>query len=195
MEVSEELERSLVDLKVVLERLASGHSLEPLLRIVTATIADVVNAPFETSSDLQGFFSKANHWLDRALDDPAYTVSRSGTRTAEQLYDSAHALLTAEAEDAPWAQHIRLLFDQCNRFISALESDPSTQRLIRSIDELMEDVQILTRKTLTSAGKWRDELIRDLLGWLVPRVLKSMHSLPMPRVEFQNPTLDVALFC
>jgi hypothetical protein len=46
-----------------------------------------------------------------------------------------------------------------------------------------------------SASKkiWREELWKDAIGWLVPKVLRTLHAIPMPRVEFKNNMLDVAI--
>jgi hypothetical protein len=185
-----------VDFKILLERLASGRSLDPLLSTFKAAIADVLDAPNETSSEVKRYFADLGRWFERALAEPQFVASRLGTRTLEELYDAGRLLLASEA-NAQWAQDVRLLVAEAQSFMEALKSDTATQRLAKSVQDVSSALRALVQDTVTSGAsaqrRWRNELFKDALGWLVPRALKSVRTLPMPRVEFQNSMLDIAV--
>ncbi|KAJ6571811.1 hypothetical protein B0H19DRAFT_1131376 [Mycena capillaripes] len=196
LDVSTPLYEAVVDFKILLERLASGRSLDPLLGMFKVTIADILDAPNATGSEVKRYFADLGRWLERALAEPQFAASRLGTRTLEELYDAWRLLLASEA-NAQWARDLRLLVGEAQSFVHALESDSATQRLVKSIQSVLVALRGLAQDAVsagtTSKRKWRDELLKDALGWLVPRVLKSLHTLPMPRVEFQNSMFDIAV--
>ncbi|KAJ7131712.1 hypothetical protein C8R43DRAFT_1239737 [Mycena crocata] len=187
---------TVMDFKTLLERLASGRSLDPLLRMFRAAVADAVDAPNETGAALKRYFADLGRWLERALAEPQFAASRLGARTAGELYDAGRLLLASEA-NAQWAHDVRLLVSEAESFAHALESDATTQNFVRSLQGVASALRELMQDAVTSGAsaqrKWREELLRDVLGWFVPRVLKSLRALPMPRVEFQNSTVDVAV--
>ncbi|KAF8189924.1 hypothetical protein K438DRAFT_1676518 [Mycena galopus ATCC 62051] len=196
VDVSAPLYDAAVDFKILLERFASGRSLDPLLRMFKTAIVDVLDAPNETGTEVKRYLGDLGRWFERALAEPQFATSRLGTRTLEQLYDAGRFLLASES-NSQWAQDLRLLMTEAQSFIHGLESDLATQRLIKAIQSMLAAVRGLAQDALSlgtsTQKKWRDELLKDVLGWFVPRVLKSLHQLPMPRVEFQNSTIDVAV--
>ncbi|KAJ7275091.1 hypothetical protein C8J57DRAFT_1714793 [Mycena rebaudengoi] len=196
VDVSPPLYEAVADFKVILERLASGHSLDPLLRTFKFAVTDILDAPSETGTELKAYFADVSHWAERALAEPKFAASRLGTQTAGELYDAGRLLLASES-NSQWAHDIRLLVDQTQAFFHALESDAATQKFIRALHRVTSELRGLAQEAVFSGvnaqHKWREELLKDALGWLVPKVLKSVRSLPMPRVEFQNSSLDVAV--
>ncbi|KAJ7136079.1 hypothetical protein C8R44DRAFT_392980 [Mycena epipterygia] len=192
VKVSPPFYEAVVDFKILLERLASGHSLDPLLSTFKAAVADVLDAPNETASEVKRYFTDLGRWVERALTEPEFATSRLGTRTADELYNAGRLLLASEA-NAQWTQDMRLLVAEAQSFVQALESDSATQKLVASFHSVLSALRGLVSSGASAQHKWREELLKDALGWLIPRALKSVRALPMPRVEFQNSTLDVAL--
>ena len=60
----------------------------------------------------------------------------------------------------------------------------------RAIDKLSADSVTLFQEKPDQVGR---ELRRDLLFWILPRFLRIIRSLPMPRVEFIDDAVEVAL--
>ncbi|KAJ6631180.1 hypothetical protein B0H10DRAFT_711550 [Mycena sp. CBHHK59/15] len=191
VDVSPPFYEAVVDFKAILERLA-GRSLNPLLRTFKTAVVDVLDAPSETGTELNRYFTDLGRWFDRALADPQFAASRLGARTAGELYDVGRLFLASEA-NFQWARHFRLLVDQAQSFVRALESDAATQQFIQALHTVSSALRGLAQDTVGAQRKWRQELLKDALGWFIPRVLKSVRALPMPRVEFQNSALDVAV--
>ncbi|KAJ7696133.1 hypothetical protein B0H14DRAFT_3041168 [Mycena olivaceomarginata] len=140
VDVSTPLYEAIVDLKVLLERFASGRSLDPLLDSFKTAIADTSARCLNVHSPIRSFPHRG--WVRATL---------------EELYDAGKLLLASEA-NAQWAQDVRLLVAEAQRFVHALESDVATQRFIRSLQSVLSALR------------------RDALGWFVPRILKSLHQ-------------------
>ncbi|KAJ7054345.1 hypothetical protein C8F01DRAFT_1063710 [Mycena amicta] len=187
-DMSTPLYNAILDFKIILERLASNHSLDPLLHALALSITDVLDAPDNARSEIRQYFSNVESWFNRALDEPHFSTSALGTRIAEELYDAGRVLLASEA-NTQWAKDIRKLVVEAQSFMHALESDTTTQRFIHSLHGVSTALSAL----VSSARARRDTLLRDGLTWFLPRILRSIHALPMPRIEFQNNTLDLAL--
>lgn len=85
--------------------------------------------------------------------------------------------------------------DQTGDFVDSLVGDPVTQRFVHALDTLSSDVLRFGQDALLSGFSWKDELIKDAFGWFIPRILKTLRTIPipMPRVEFQNGIVDVAV--
>ena len=49
------------------------------------------------------------------------------------------------------------------------------------------------RHDALAPGKWREEVWRDLVEWVVPKILKALSSVSIPRVEYMDPNVDLAL--
>ena len=181
----ESLSIVLADLKVLLERVASGHSIDPLLQTFRACVQDFVGSLAD--SGLTNYFADLKKWVDQSLNDPNYSASRAGHQIIDELYDRGRILFS---EDTKFGQNLRLLFRLAGDFLHGIFQDRATNRVVHAVDKLSADSIILFQEQPYQAGR---ELRRDLFFWLVPRFLRIIRSLPMPRVELINDALEIAL--
>ena len=181
----ESLSIVLADLKVLLERAASDHSIDPLLQKLHACVQDFVASLAD--SGLTKYFADLKEWVDRSLDDPKYSASRTGRQMIDELYDRGRTLFS---EDTKFGQSLRSLFRLAEDFLHEISQDRSTNRVVRAIDKLSTDSVILFQEQPHQAGR---ELRRDLFFWLLPRFLRVIRSLPMPRVELISDAAEIAL--
>ncbi|TFY58408.1 hypothetical protein EVJ58_g6438 [Rhodofomes roseus] len=199
---------ALDDLKVLLERTASGHSLDLVLHCLSLVATDVAHLPADVIHDDGGrrelgqYFGRLSAWLDNALSDSQYAFSSEGQQDASRLYASGRELIQRASEShAEWLDHTRSLMETLDAFVSAIQSDRTTQRLMQSFDALSADFSRLISVTAIEGPAqvretrrtWRQQLQRDVLVWLVPRVLRVVKAIPMPRVEYTSPSLDAAV--
>ncbi|RDB27511.1 Uncharacterized protein C32A11.02c [Hypsizygus marmoreus] len=219
----DEVSQALQDLKILLERLAGGHSLDALLVSLSATANSLAEnaSPDSVSSqdvDLRQYLTSLDHFLDLALaptppTQPLYATSRAGTRALENLYDGGHILFVSSSAstsfstsprtpNTTWALHLRELLDSCDTYTSALSHDHSTMRLVRSLSKFHDDVAELIAMSFgfrapnkLRIGAWKQEFIQDVFGWVLPRLMKLVGhiSVPMPRVEYQSGSVEAAL--
>lgn len=189
--------RALLDLKILLERCASGTSLDPFLAALKSFVIHVSTTPNDTSTttDIGKFFSDLGRWLDASLSRLEYVTSQEGISSLGNLYTRARTLLTDTS--TPWAQDVRQLSSLADSFIIALSHDRALTRFTNALDAFSIHARNLRRDALTASArthqKWREELWRDLAGWVIPRVLRMLRSVPMPRVEYMDANIDLAL--
>ena len=181
----ESLSIVLADAKILLERVASNHSLDPLIQILRACVQDFIGSL--AGSGLTEYFADFGSWIDLSLNDPKYSASRAGRQKVYELYDRGRTLFS---EDTKFGQDLRSFFRLAEDFLRGISQDRATNRVIRAIDKLSTDSVVLFQDQPYRAGR---ELRRDLFVWLLPRFLRVMRSLPMPRVEFINDAVEIAL--
>ncbi|KAF8512805.1 hypothetical protein JB92DRAFT_2926409 [Gautieria morchelliformis] len=189
------LKRALTDLRIVLERLASGRSLSPLIMHVEHTLRDVTNASSpEFQNDLDRFFEDLRSAIERGLGEPGFATSEEGRQMIQKLFERGQALMQS---NELWSAEAKKVLDEVDEFIHALASDRTTRRVIDSLDRLSNDTADLFQTAAGVAVKrqraLREELKKDLFGWLLPRALTLLETLPMPRVETKSDTLEVVV--
>ncbi|KAF7289977.1 hypothetical protein MIND_01373000 [Mycena indigotica] len=187
VELSPEVYSAIFNIKILLERIASHHSLDPLLHALNASVIHFLDAQH---GEIPQYLAAVHSWFNHALDSPHFATSRLGTRTAEQLFDTGRALLTSEA-NAQWAKDLRLLVIETQSFLQALESDKTTQRLVSSLQTFSAIFKGLV--SMTRAQVQQDAFLTNILTWLIPSLLGSIHLLPMPHIEVQTDIFDLAL--
>ena len=181
----ESLSIVLADVKILLERVASNRSLDPLIQTLRACVQDFVGSLAD--SGLTEYFADFGGWINRSLDDPEYSASRAGRQKVNELYDRGRILFS---EDTKFGQDLRTLFRHAEDFLNGISQDQATNRVIHAIDKLAADSVILFQEKPYQAGR---ELRRDLFLWLLPRFLRLVRHIPMPRVEFISDAVEVAL--
>ncbi|KAF8067868.1 hypothetical protein FPV67DRAFT_1493936 [Lyophyllum atratum] len=212
-----ETSQALEDFKTLLERLASGHSLDTFLCCLGDTVSSIAEQPSAEADpkewgdlDLQQYLNSVDHWLCRALSptlpsEPLYASSRAGTRALENLYDGGHILFLSSSSSSPastWTTHLHSLLDAYDAYTTALTHDRSTMRLVKALSNTHADLSDFGALALglgTYTGRRakvvRDEALRDLVGWVIPRVagVVGRIGVPMPRVEYKSERIEAAL--
>lgn len=181
----ESLSLVLADAKILLERASSNYSLDPFIQTLRACVQDFVGSL--AGSGLTEFFADFGNWIDQSLNDSNYSASRAGRQKVGELYDRGRVLFS---EDTKFGQDLRSLFRIAEGFLNGIFQDRATNRAIHAIDKLSTDSAILFQEQPQQAGR---ELRRDLFFWFLPRFLRVIRSLPMPRIEFINDAVEIAL--
>ncbi|KAL1941942.1 hypothetical protein VTO73DRAFT_6472 [Trametes versicolor] len=203
------LARALVDLKNLLERIASGHSLDALLAALGAVISDAVEVPAEAISDsdnraaLREWFAALGTWLDTALADPAYATSEAGHADASKLYDRARAQLEEARSDpqAEWVQHLHSLLGEADAYLSALSQDRTTRTVTDALSALSAALTDGGATVLSTAPglahariqQAKRDALKGIVMWLLSRILRAVSAIPMPRVEYVDDTIEAAV--
>ncbi|EIW63656.1 uncharacterized protein TRAVEDRAFT_69572 [Trametes versicolor FP-101664 SS1] len=203
------LAQALADLKKLLERIASGYPLDALLAALGAIVSDAVEVPIEAMSDndskaaLREWFASLGAWLDAALADPAYATSEAGHADASKLYDRARAQLEEARSDpqAEWVQHLHSLLGEADAYLSALSQDRTTRTVTDALSALLAALTdggatvLSTAPGLAHAGiqQAKRDALKGIVMWLLPRILRAVSAIPMPRVEYVDDTIEAAV--
>jgi Family of unknown function (DUF5923) len=218
-----ETSKALDDLKLLLERFASGRSLDPLLRSISDIVQDVLGPSSNPlNTDLRNFFHDLDTFLQRALapfpppsssrkspEKPdLYVSSRGGKHALKDLYEHGSVIFitgnaTTDGQNGKpkWRTSFQTLLNEYDAYIGALQSDRSTAKFIRSVDNLCASgsdfLELGLALGVTGAKRKmtsKEEIVRGLVGWFIPRMgALFLRFVPIPRVEFQTGKVEGAL--
>ncbi|KLO05644.1 hypothetical protein SCHPADRAFT_1002788 [Schizopora paradoxa] len=181
------LGRALEDIRIILERFASGYSLDPLLTTIFEAVNDIAGSPEQSAQEAHEFFGRVGSWLDRALSTPDWASSRAGRKEAEDLYDQGMEVL---GRDGAVSDDLNRMLDEADTFIEAMKNDRTTRRLVSALSSCSDQFSRYAQQFLVSSGQavahWKLRLVQSLLAWVVPKALRAIKTVPMPRVEYMN---------
>jgi hypothetical protein len=174
--------------------------LSPLLSAIQAFTHDIFADKHPTS---RRWFVEVDEWFETAIRQTGFAVSPEGTHKAEALYERGRELFTARVDDTSsrTSTDANMILNELLLLANGVATDGPTSRLTSAIAALASSVPIFSaRATVTAsaeatrtAARVRAELVRDALGWALPRILRALGAIPMPRVEFTSPMADAAI--
>ena len=201
-----------------MERLASRHSLDPLLRSLSDVLQAVLGRPSNPiNQDLRNFFHNLDSFLQRSLAPAShelpqqkpklYVTSRQGKLALEELYEHGNVIFltgndTNDRTSEPrWRTSFQVLLQEYDAYVSALHSDRSTAKLLQAVDNLRaswsEFVDVGLGMGVADAKhklQSKEEILRDLVGWFIPRMgTLFLRLIPIPRLEFRTGKVEGAL--
>ncbi|KAK0447646.1 hypothetical protein EV421DRAFT_1901016 [Armillaria borealis] len=194
------------DTKILLERLASGKSLDPLCATMGNLMIAVTSVPGEDHTVVQfrDYLTDLRGYLARACSDFSYVKSNSCRTDISHLIHRGRIILKA----AHRAENLLGSFiGEDQTFISALSKDHTTIRLLRAFTALSTDIHdYLTsvRAPTTTRGSlylpeamWNDiaAVAMNTFLSLTRNIFRPNGAviIPIPRVEYGDTKLDVAV--
>lgn len=172
------------ELLVLLERIANNTSLSPL-------IDNLRKIREETGQDyeLRDFFGDWRAFLKRCT-APGFDYLKND----EYMRRGEFLLIRTEKYFAPENQyrtHIDEAYDNLNQFVEGLKKDQLTRKLGKQVGTILKQdliglsrgQRISLRSILSSSALIRPDLLDDFRYHILPRILKSIHSIPLPRIE------------
>ncbi|KAL0064022.1 hypothetical protein AAF712_009090 [Marasmius tenuissimus] len=168
--------------------------------------------------------------LRRAAEDASYVEQGSEegfTKDMDALAEEWGSLIDEEDEEdgertprqarqqiEKERDHLRIFVRELSSFLNSLENDKTTQRLVRAFRHLQDDftgylyssnTDVASTAARIGAQQLHLNLIRDVIGYIVPKIIgnaitfSSPHSssqsftlpLPLPRVELKAPQTGV----
>jgi hypothetical protein len=171
------------ELLAILERLTGKNvSLTPVIENLRQ-----VRKEARDDYQLRDFLGDWRAFLKRSM-DPKYIDSSEYMNRGEFLLKRTEAYFEPGGQ---YRTHLDESFDGLNEYIDALRSDQLTRNMGRQINKLIrEDLigigrgePLSLRSVLTSSTLLRPDLINDFRFHILPRILREMHSIPLPRIE------------
>ena len=175
------------ELVLLLERLSGspGVSLSPLLKNLRK-VRDEARRDYE----LRDFFGDWRAFLKRCTgaDSARYIESEEYMKRGEFMLKRTEAYFSPSGQ---YRSHLDESFDALNDYIEGMKSDRLTRDLGRHVNKLIrEDLigigrgePLSLRTMLTSSALLRPDLLNDFRYHILPRILQSMQSIPLPRIE------------
>lgn len=177
----------LQDTKTILERFACGRKLDTLLDSLFEFVEHAfrpLNSEQADSAIVQQFLRRVGLFMDDAISKPSFVSSRQGRELASKLYDEGFDILS----ESDLTRDLDHLLKEVQLFIDALKNDRTTTKLFSALDKLQNDIHTLIKSAMRAGmhnlNHWRSTLIRNIVGWVLPKFLHIIHAIPMPRVEY-----------
>ncbi|CAG7851697.1 SubName: Full=Uncharacterized protein {ECO:0000313/EMBL:CCA68732.1} [Serendipita indica DSM 11827] len=197
VEADPHLHAVLEDLKLILERF-SGHGLDLLGEKLVILVRDLSTSTESEGERLSDIVEEATKWLHFALLHPGWVQSEEAQNAGSKLYDSFVQFLHRNPR---YKADARSALEEAYALIDAFAADKTTNLLLSAIQTLMTDFGILGAVgpqvlAIESAKQWevlKAELWRDILAWILPRLLRALKTIPLPRVELKSETLDMVI--
>ncbi|KAG8962521.1 hypothetical protein FRC03_004159 [Tulasnella sp. 419] len=207
LELDPHLETAMEDFKALVERFASGQSIDKVLRSIGEAIDDVkTDANAEEGTKLQELLRQAREWLDRALEDPNWTSSTEADESASKIYDDFAELMRDGSEEGRKVKtHLYSVAGALEDIQDGFRKDRSTQHVLSATSSLISDTAYLTaaskpdvanliqEETRRTASQVKREVRNDILGFILPRLLRAIRVVPLPRVEYRSPSVDAVI--
>jgi len=187
----------LENVKVLLERL-SGHNLDLLGNRVLRMVNYIGNKGDGSEACLSAWLNATSVWLDQSLRHPGWIRTVEGRDEGGRLYDWAVRLFN---EDPTLKTEARGVLNEVRAITSGLTEDRATSRVVSAMRRLEEDLAdfgvtsgaVATDMSMRQWSLLKQELWNDVLRWLLPRILRVISAIPLPRVELKSDALDLVV--
>ena len=88
-----------------------------------------------------------------------------------------------------YRNHTNRIVDEVKFLTDQFDKDPMNQRFSQSLQKLFKDLGT------DHFGKatFKPHLVKDLTEIIIPSALRSLHYIPIPRIEYSDPMIDVVV--
>ncbi|KAG9044478.1 hypothetical protein FS837_008096 [Tulasnella sp. UAMH 9824] len=199
------LKEALLRLHSVLERFVGGR-MDTALHDVEKLVHDVSLPDDDGQSAVVGILARARQWLGRALKDTDWVATDEATSELASIYDDAKGHFNGEAPPEQKTKHdLADLGQDLQALLDTLAQDPALRRVLDAITTLTMDtayfasvskpdvVGLATREGRRAYAELKREVQRDILEFVVPRLIQALKIIPLPRMELKSPTVDAVL--
>ncbi|KAK0190308.1 hypothetical protein F5146DRAFT_1193806 [Armillaria mellea] len=180
------------DTKILLERLASGKSLDPLCATMSNLMTAVTSVPGEDHStviQLRDYLPDLRGYLVRDCSDFSYVKSNRCRTDISQMIHRGRIILKAAHRTENF---LGSFICEAQTFMFALSKDRTTIRLLRAFTTLSTDIH----NYLTSpCGNDIAAVAMNAFLSFTRNIFRPNGAviIPIPRVEYGDPKLDVAV--
>ena len=167
----------LTSIKTLLERFANSTSADDLIDSVNAVYRDADKDP-----ELKGWFKSIDRFVRKCLQEQGFIMQDAATSEWNQLFDKGNFLLRDRYRD-----HTNRVLDEFKFFGTQFDEDAQNKRFAASVQKLFLDLGNDTNGKAT----FKPHLIKDLSNVIVPSIFESVRYVPVPRIEYTDPMVDM----
>ncbi|KAE9410064.1 hypothetical protein BT96DRAFT_953289 [Gymnopus androsaceus JB14] len=187
------LQSTMSELRTIVERFANGRSMQ-------ADIWDPVNALIDDAQrdkEFSDWWAEVGEWMEKILLTPGYIMEPSSTNRGRELFEAGKIFygsgeLDEEANEpkrGKYRNHFDNLLNSVGNFVGGMGEDPLNRRLGTDIQRLTKDLLFDAEGKLS----FKSELWDDVRSIILPGLIRRIGLVPIPRVEYQDDTLDLVL--
>lgn len=166
-------------LQTLLERFANYTSVADLTESINNVYRDADKDP-----ELKGWFRSIDAYVRKSLRETGFIMQDQATDEWNQLYDRGHFLLRERYRD-----HTNRVLDEVKFLAEQFDQDPLNKRFAASINKLFTELG----NDANGKPTFKPHLIKDLSQVIIPGIFESVRYVPVPRIEYTDPTVDAII--
>lgn len=164
------------DLLLLIERWANGTSTKDLFESINKIYADADQDP-----ELKSWFKNIDAYVRKCLKEQGYIMGDRATDEWNELYDRGNFLLRDR-----YRNHTDRIVDEVKFLADQFDQDPVNKKFAASIQKLFNDLG----NDENGKPTFKPHLVKDLTEVILPGIFESVRYVPIPRIEFSDPTMD-----
>jgi hypothetical protein len=169
----------LTSFKTLIERFANGTSTNDLFDSLNAIYKDADQDP-----ELKAWFKDVDAYIRKCLKQQGYIMEDRANEEWNELYDRGNFLLRDR-----YRNHTDRILDEIKFLADQFDQDPQNKRFANSMQKLFNDLG----NDENGKPKFKPHLVKDLSEVILPGIFESIRYVPIPRIEFSDPTVDVVI--
>lgn len=183
----------LYKLRVLIERLAGGRSLDDSFAYLRECALDV-----KQDEDIKAWFNDFFAYLRNCLEEPKYVHTDEAVETYDDLRQRWKELLDEDSDVAcKWKGDVGSLRYAVYALQQAISKNPNIVRVRRAHEKLCKDLERIGATAgkvgiqfALEQGSW---FWQDMFNVYMPRLLKTIKDIPIPRTEYVDSEVDFVL--
>lgn len=169
----------LTAIKTLIERFANGTSTDDLFESINAIYKDADRDP-----ELKSWFKDLNAYVRKVLKEQGYIMEDRATDEWNNLYDRGNFLLRDR-----YRNHTDRIVDEIKFLADQFDQDPLNKKFANSINKLFADLG----NDENGKPTFKPHLLKDLSEVILPGIFENIRYVPIPRIEFSDPTVDAVI--
>lgn len=169
----------LTSIKTLLERFANSTSADDLIESINNVYRDADKDP-----ELKGWFKSVDRYVRKCLKESGFIMQDSATEEWNQLSDKGNFLLRDR-----YKNHTNRVLDEFKFFGMQFDEDPQNKRFAASMQKLFNDLG----NDQNGKPTFKPHLLKDLSNVIVPSVFENIRYVPVPRIEYTDPMVDMII--
>ncbi|KAG0346061.1 hypothetical protein BG004_002521 [Podila humilis] len=173
------VEAAIIEFKVILQRWAQGHALEPMILLIQKMWANT-----QVDPELNQYFNNVSAFFNKALREPSYVTSSSINAEAGALIDHGQTLLKTK-----YKPDTDSLFAEGQIFVTKLNNDPRSREVASNFQKFARHLCYDKNGNLA----FKPHLFDDFRYVLMPALIESFQFIPIPRIEYSDLKVDLMI--
>ncbi|KAI6708492.1 hypothetical protein PZA11_003112 [Diplocarpon coronariae] len=167
------------DLLLLIQRWANGTSTDDLFESMNNIYRDADQDP-----ELKSWFKNIDAYIRKCLKQQGYIMDDSATDEWNKLYDHGNFLLRDR-----YRNHTDRIVDEVKFLADQFDQDPVNKKFAASVQKLFTDLG----NDKNGKATFKPHLVKDLTEVILPGIFESIRYVPIPRIEFSDPTMDAVI--
>lgn len=166
-------------IKTLLERFANSTSFDDLIESINTIYRDADRDP-----ELKGWFRSLDGYIRKCLNEPGFIMQDNATDEWNQLSEKGRFLLRERYRD-----HTNRVLDEFKFLADQFDQDAQNKQFAQSLNKLFSDLG----NDENGKPTFKKHLVKDLSNVIIPGIFESVRYVPVPRIEYTDPTMDAVI--